>query len=90
MIKHTLELRFALALNPIPIYTLLFAEAGNVWLEPRFMDPNELRKSAGLGVRLLVNPLGLIGFDYGYGFNASTLRGGPPGWQFHFQFGRQF
>ena len=53
MTKQTMEVRFALAMNPIPIYTLLFAEAGNVWLNPKYMDPNELRKSAGFGVRLL-------------------------------------
>ncbi len=88
MIKHTVELRFALALNPIPIYTLLFAEAGNAWIAPKYMDPNELRRSAGFGVRLLVNPLGLIGFDYGYGLDSSVPGKGRPGWQFHFQFGR--
>ncbi len=90
MIKHTVELRFALALNPIPIYTLLFAEAGNTWIAPKYMDPNELRRSAGFGVRLLVNPLGLIGFDYGYGLDGSVPGQGRPGWQFHFQFGRAF
>ena len=37
-----------------------------------------------------VNPLGLIGFDYGYGLDASVPGKGRPGWQFHFQFGRQF
>jgi outer membrane protein insertion porin family len=88
LIKHTTELRFALALNPIPIYTLLFAEAGNAWIAPQYMDPNELRRSAGFGVRLLVNPLGLIGFDYGYGLDSSVPGRGRPGWQFHFQFGR--
>lgn len=88
MIKHTTELRFALALNPIPIYTLLFAEAGNTWIAPKYMDPNELRRSVGFGVRLLVNPLGLIGFDYGYGLDSSVPGRGRPGWQFHFQFGR--
>ena len=90
MIKNTTELRFALALNPIPIYTLLFAEAGNVWIAPKYMDPNELRRSAGFGVRLLVNPLGLIGFDYGFGFDGSQPGTGRPGWQFHFQFGKAF
>ncbi len=90
MIKHTTELRFALALNPIPIYTLLFAEAGNVSISPQYMDPNELRRSAGFGVRLLVNPLGLIGFDYGFGFDGALPGRGRPGWQFHFQFGRAF
>ncbi len=90
MIKHSVELRYALAVNPIPIYTLAFAEAGNVWLDHAIQDPFDLRRSAGVGVRLLINPIGLVGFDYGYGFDA-PLRGGPaPGWKFHFQFGRGF
>ncbi|MBI4419057.1 MAG: BamA/TamA family outer membrane protein, partial [Ignavibacteriales bacterium] len=88
--KHSAELRFALALNPIPIYTLLFAEAGNVWAEPRVMDPLELKRSAGMGIRLLINPIGLIGFDYGYGFDGLAPGEGPSGWRFHFQFGRSF
>ncbi len=90
MIKHSAELRYALSINPIPIYTLLFAEAGNVWSEPRITDPLDLRRSAGVGVRLMINPIGLVGFDYGYGFDAATPGDGPPGWRFHFQFGKGF
>ncbi len=90
MLKHSAELRFALAINPIPIYTLLFAEAGNVWKEPRVTDPMDLRRSAGVGVRLLINPIGMVGFDYGYGFDAPAPGGAPPGWRFHFQFGKGF
>ncbi|MBI3110811.1 MAG: outer membrane protein assembly factor BamA [Ignavibacteriales bacterium] len=90
ILKYSAELRFALALNPIPIYTLFFAEAGNVWLENRVQDPLDLRRSAGVGVRLLINPIGLIGFDYGYGFDAPSPGGTPSGWKFHFQFGRGF
>ncbi len=89
-IKHTAELRFALAINPIPIYTLAFAEAGNVWLTPKVSDPLDLRRSAGVGVRLLINPIGLVGFDYGYGFDPPTPGGPPSGWKFHFQFGKTF
>jgi outer membrane protein insertion porin family len=88
MVKFTTELRFALALNPIPIYTLFFAEAGNVWLDHSVMDMNDLRRSAGFGVRLLVNPIGLIGFDYGYGYDGATPNLAAPGWKFHFQFGK--
>lgn len=88
MIKHSAELRFALTLNPIPVYTLLFAEAGNVWASPRVMNPMDLKRSAGFGVRLLINPIGLIGFDYGYGFDGLFVGDGPSGWKFHFQFGR--
>jgi outer membrane protein insertion porin family len=90
MMKFTTELRFALAINPIPIYTLFFAEGGNVWLDHTVMNPMELRRSAGLGVRLMINPIGLIGFDYGFGFDAPTPGGAKPGWKFHFQFGRSF
>jgi len=88
MMKYTAELRFAISLNPIPIYTLFFAEAGNVWLKHSQMDMLDLRRSAGFGVRLLVNPIGLIGFDYGYGYDALTPGGAAPGWNFHFQFGK--
>lgn len=90
IVKHTAELRFALAINPIPIYTSLFAEAGNTWGETKSMDPLDLKRSAGIGIRLLINPIGLVGFDYGYGFDAVSLVGPPAGWKFHFQFGRSF
>ncbi len=90
MIKHTLEFRVALALNPIPIYTLAFAEAGNVWLDQTEQDPLHLRRSAGVGVRLMINPIGLVGFDYAYGFDGPKPGTAPSGWKFHFQFGRGF
>jgi outer membrane protein insertion porin family len=90
MMKYTTELRFALSINPIPIYTLLFAEAGNVWVDHTVMDASDLRRSAGFGVRLMVNPIGMIGFDYGYGFDAPSPGGAVPGWKFHFQFGKTF
>jgi outer membrane protein insertion porin family len=54
-------------------------------------DPLDLKRSAGFGVRLLVNPIGLLGFDYGYGFDDVFPKDGQPdGWRFHFQFGRSF
>lgn len=90
MMKYTTELRFALTLNPIPIYTLFFFEAGNVWIDHSKMDLLDLRRSAGMGIRLLVNPIGLIGFDYGYGYDASVPGVAAPGWKFHFQFGKSF
>ncbi len=54
------------------------------------MDMLDLRRSAGFGVRLLVNPIGLIGFDYGYGYDAAIPGDAAPGWKFHFQFGKSF
>ncbi|MFM8840847.1 MAG: outer membrane protein assembly factor BamA [bacterium] len=88
MTRHVVETRFALSLNPMPIYLLAFAEAGNVWENLRSADPFNLKRSAGLGVRVLLNPIGLLGFDYGYGFDPQSATGPRSGWQFHFQFGR--
>ncbi|HVZ39644.1 MAG TPA: outer membrane protein assembly factor BamA [Candidatus Kapabacteria bacterium] len=85
--KITSELRFGIAVNPIPIYALAFAEAGNVWNNFREVDPFDLKRSMGLGIRLTIPGVGLLGFDYGYGFDLDNL-GEKGGWQFHFQFGR--
>ncbi len=88
---YVAELRFALTLNPMPLYILGFVEAGNVWLDERFLDPFDLKRSAGFGARLLIQGVGLIGFDYGYGFDdVEPLDGEADGWHFHFQFGRGF
>jgi outer membrane protein insertion porin family len=89
--KYTAELRFSLAVNPVPIYLLSFAEAGNVWNSWKDTDPFNLARSAGVGARLLINPIGMVGFDYAYGFDdISPKDGKPDGWHFHFQFGRGF
>jgi len=89
MAIHTLEIRFAPTLNPIPIFLLAFVEAGNVWPDFQSADFGDLRRSAGIGVRMMVQPLGMIGFDYAYGFDDVYPRDGQPdGWRFHFQFGR--
>ncbi len=86
--KVTAELRFGISLNPIPIFALAFAEAGNVWGTLREVDPFDLKRSAGLGLRIMIPGVGgLLGFDYGYGFDSDSF-GSKPGWQFHFQFGR--
>ncbi len=97
MTKHTAELRIALAINPIPIYILGFVEGGNVWESWSKADFTGLKRSAGFGARLQVQPIGLIGFDYGFGFDDVTGTGGvgrpdglPDGWKFHFVFGRGF
>ncbi|MBL7987555.1 MAG: outer membrane protein assembly factor BamA [Chlorobi bacterium] len=92
--KISTELRFSIAINPIPIFVLAFAEAGNVWSNLSEVDPFNLKRSAGFGIRVMVPPVGILGFDYGYGFDPSSSiqrPGGLPersGWQFHFQFGK--
>ena len=53
-------------------------------------DIFDMRRSAGVGARLLINPIGLIGFDFGYGFDRKIVDGRDPEWLFHFQFGRGF
>ena len=91
MTKQTMELRFALAINPIPIYLLVFAEGGNVYASMSKANLLDLKRSAGIGARLQINPIGLIGFDEGYGFDDVSPRDGrPDGWHFHFVFGRGF
>lgn len=88
--KYTAELRGALALEPIPIYLLLFAEAGNTFKNASDFDFFDLKRSVGIGARLLINPIGLIGFDFGYGFDRKSVDGKDPEWLFHFQFGKGF
>lgn len=95
MVKHTAEVRLAVTLNPIPIYLLGFAEGGNVFEDFNRANFLNLKRSLGFGARLLINPIGMIGFDYGYGFDDGTgpyggPKGSPSGWKFHFQFGRGF
>ena len=91
MSKHTLELRFAATINPMPIYFLTFIEGGNVFRNLRQTDFFDLKRSYGVGARLLIQPIGLIGFDYAYGADDVLPKDGKPdGWHFHFQFGRGF
>lgn len=90
MTKYTTELRFAVSIEPIPVYVLAFAEAGNVFESFDKTDIFDLRRSVGFGARLLINPIGLIGFDLGYGFDRKITSGQDPSWIFHFQFGKGF
>jgi len=91
MTKQTAELRLAVALNPIPIYLLGFVEGGNVYESMSKANFFDLKRSVGFGARLQINPIALIGFDYGYGFDDVLPKDGKPdGWHFHFVFGRGF
>ncbi len=90
MAKFGTELRLAVSIEPIPLYVLAFAEAGNVFESFEKTDIFDLRRSVGFGARLLINPIGLIGFDFGYGFDRKAVNGNDPAWLFHFQFGKGF
>ncbi len=85
---HTAELRFALSLNPMPVYFYAFAEAGNVWNSLKETDPFNLKRSAGVGVQLMLQPIGIIGFSYGYGFDPDDDTFKKPGWTFLFHLGQ--
>lgn len=89
-IKYGLELRYPLSLDPFPIFALLFAEAGNVWADISKTDPFDLRRSVGFGTRLYLPAVGLVGFDFGYGFDRKIEDRESPKFLFHFQFGRGF
>ena len=89
-LRYTAELRFAVALEPIPLYLLTFAEAGNVFASIDAAQAFDLRRSVGVGARIMINPIGLIGFDLGYGFDRKAVDGKDPSWVFHFQFGKGF
>ncbi len=90
MFKQTMELRFSILQDPMPLYVLLFAEGGNVYTNFAHTNLFQLDRSAGFGARILINPIGLVGFDYGYGFDPTGPLSGPSGWHFHFQFGKSF
>ncbi|KPK96387.1 hypothetical protein AMJ80_00385 [bacterium SM23_31] len=89
MMKVTTELRFNISPNPT-IYGLLFAEAGNNWIDISFVDPFNLKRSVGVGARLFMPMIGMIGIDIGYGFENYDAYGRREGWMPHFVFGRGF
>jgi outer membrane protein insertion porin family len=91
MVRQTIELRYAISINPMPIYVLGFVEGGNVFESFSRADFFALRRSAVFGARIQIQPVGMLGFDYGYGFDDVFPRDGwPDGWRFHFVFGQQF
>jgi outer membrane protein insertion porin family len=90
MFKQTFEMRFSVLTDPIPLYLLLFAEGGNVYQDFHHTDIFQLARSAGFGARVMINPIGMVGFDYGYGFDSVAPNSPVSGWHFDFQFGRGF
>lgn len=90
VLRNGLELRYSLSQDPLPIFILIFAEAGNIWADITKTDPFDLRRSVGFGTRLILPAVGLVGFDFGYGFDRKIVDGQDPKWLFHFQFGRGF
>ena len=89
--KFTTELRFPITLKPsATIYALAFMEAGNAGVSFQNYVPFDLHRSAGLGVRIFLPMFGLMGIDWGYGFDDIPGVPDAAGSQFHFVIGQQF
>jgi outer membrane protein insertion porin family len=74
--KYTVELRYPLSLNPnSTIYITAFAQGGNAYANFKQYNPFDLRRSAGLGARVFLPMFGLLGFDYGFGFDKNLPAG---------------
>ena len=89
--RFAMELRYPLMLeNSTQIYALTFLEGGNAWTDVRKFNPFDMKRSAGVGVRIFLPMVGLMGIDWAYGFdkvNGSTASSGS---QFHFILGQEF
>ncbi|MFP4621813.1 MAG: outer membrane protein assembly factor BamA [Bacteroidales bacterium] len=86
-----MELRYPVSLKQqATIYVLGFIEAGNAWYNTDEFDPLSLKRSAGIGLRAFLPMFGLLGIDWGYGFDEIEGRPDASGGQFHFVVGQQF
>ena len=86
-----LELRYPLMLETsTSIYALTFVEAGNAWQEVNDFNPFELKRSAGVGVRIFLPMVGMMGIDWAYGFDKVRGSSSYGGSQFHFILGQEF
>jgi outer membrane protein insertion porin family len=92
MLALSSELRFPVLEQTL--YFSVFGDAGNTWTGVENINPADLYPGAGFGVRLLVPMLGLMGFDFGYGFKkqgvTDPFSADANKWQFHFQMGKGF
>lgn len=87
--KFTLDIRYPISLNPMAtIYVLSFFEAGNSWANFEGFSPFKMYRSAGIGLRLYMPMFGLIGIDWGYGFDKVPGSPTAGGSQFHFSIGQ--
>jgi outer membrane protein insertion porin family len=88
--RMSMELRYPFILEPSStIYGLAFLEAGNAWGAVKNFHPFDLKRSAGVGVRIFLPMIGMMGIDWGYGFDT-PLGGRKGGSQFHFILGQEF
>lgn len=86
--RFTVELRYPITLSQTTsIFVLLFAEGGNTYADLKSYNPFKLHRSTGAGIRVFMPMFGMLGFDFGYGFDP--MPGEKRGWQFHFSLGQQ-
>lgn len=89
--KYTAELRYPIILKPSSqIYVLGFLEGGNAFDSWKKFSPFRIKRSAGFGVRLYLPVVGMLGIDWGYGFDPPANSTTKSGSQFHFVLGQQF
>ena len=89
--RLSMELRYPFILEPSStIYGLVFAEAGNAWTDMSNYNPFDLKRSAGVGVRIFLPMIGLMGIDWAYGFDKINGSSQYSGSQFHFILGQEF
>ena len=88
--KLSLELRYPIMMKTASqIYTLVFLDAGNAWMNFEDFDAFDLKRAAGVGVRVFMPMFGMMGIDWGYGFDKIPGNPGAGGSQFHFVLGQQ-
>ena len=89
--RLAMELRYPFLLEPSStIYGLVFAEAGNAWRDLKSFNPFDLKRSAGVGVRIFLQMIGLMGIDWAYGFDKVDGARSAGGSNFHFIIGQEF
>ena len=89
--KFTAEFRYPITLKPsASIYVTSFLEGGNSYEDFTNFNPFQIKKSAGMGLRIFMPAFGMLGIDFGYGFDPHPGSHEPSGWQTHFIIGQQF
>ncbi len=89
--KFSLELRYPITLKAsAKIYGLTFLEGGASYNSFRDYNPFDIKRSAGLGIRIFMPAFGLLGIDFGYGFDSLPGETKKNGWETHFIIGQQF
>ena len=89
--RLAMELRYPFLLEPSStIYGLVFVEAGNAWKDLKSFNPFDLKRSAGVGVRIFLPMIGLMGIDWAYGFDKVDGSRSAGGSNFHFIIGQEF